>query len=207
MSENVMSDMMKSYLAGLVIGIGCIANMAVGRGVLGAFLFSIGLLLILTKEYKLYTGVVPYATFDFDSITYVIFVWCWNVLGGMTAAVIGMFARPDLVEVAKTISVAKMKESWRIVLLSILCNFMIYFAVESYRKIKHQVGKYLMVILCVMIFVLCGFEHSIANVTYLLMGCDAVGVLGFWQILFSCTIGNAVGGILIHNLDKNAEGA
>lgn len=58
-----------------------------------------------------------------------------------------------------------------------------------------------------MIFVLCGFEHSIANVTYLLMGCDAVGVPGFWQILFSCTIGNAVGGILIHNLDKNAEGA
>lgn len=56
MSENVMSDMMKFYLAGLVIGIGCIANLAVGRGVLGAFLFSIGLLLILTKEYKLYTG-------------------------------------------------------------------------------------------------------------------------------------------------------
>lgn len=53
----------KSIYAGIMIGLGGIAYLAVQGGLLGAFLFSIGLISVIEFDLNLYTGKVA----DFEN--------------------------------------------------------------------------------------------------------------------------------------------
>ena len=80
-------------------------------------------------------------------------------------------------------------------LLSLLCNIFIYIAVEGFQKNPHELGKYLSLFFGVMGFVLCGFEHCVANMFYF-------SVSGAWSgealvRLLVMTLGNSAGGILL----------
>ena len=79
-------------------------------------------------------------------------------------------------------------------ILAVLCNVMIYIAVEGYRSNPHELGKYLALFFGVCVFILCGFEHCVANMYYFTMG-------GAWSArtvlyLLVMTLGNAAGGVL-----------
>ena len=81
-----------------------------------------------------------------------------------------------------------------------LCNVMIYIAVDGYNKIEMEIGKYASLFLGVMVFIICGFEHSVADMFYF-------WVRGGYTMdmvvrLLVITFGNAVGGILFHNAKK-----
>ena len=51
-------------------------------------------------------------------------------------------------------------------MLAIFCNVLIYIAVEGYRSIENSLGRYLAVFFGVTVFVVCGFEHCVANMYY-----------------------------------------
>ena len=53
-----LSFIVKSILAGMLIGCGCLAYVVIENKYIGSFLFSLGLLTIIIKEYNLYTGKV-----------------------------------------------------------------------------------------------------------------------------------------------------
>ena len=79
-------------------------------------------------------------------------------------------------------------------LLAAFCNILIYIAVEGYGKNPHEVGKYLAIFFGVMVFILCGFEHCVANMYYFSMA-------GMWSgkallYILVMTLGNAAGGVL-----------
>ena len=79
-------------------------------------------------------------------------------------------------------------------LLAVFCNVMIYIGVEGYRSNPHELGKYLALFFGVCVFILCGFEHCVANMYYFTMG-------GAWSgrailYLLVMTLGNAVGGVI-----------
>ena len=79
-------------------------------------------------------------------------------------------------------------------MLSLLCNIFIYIAVEGFQKNPHELGKYLSLFFGVMGFILCGFEHCVANMFYF-------SVSGAWSAetlvrLVVMTLGNSAGGIL-----------
>ena len=80
---------------------------------------------------------------------------------------------------------------------------MIYIAVEGYKNIPHETGKYLAILFGVVVFILCGFEHCVANMYYFTIGnawsWKAVGYL------LLMTAGNAAGGIAIPVLRKLAK--
>lgn len=78
--------------------------------------------------------------------------------------------------------------------LGIFCNVFIYIAVEGYRSNPHETGKYLSLILGVMVFILCGTEHCVADMFYFWMG-------GAWNVrsvvcILIITLGNMIGGVL-----------
>ena len=78
--------------------------------------------------------------------------------------------------------------------LGILCNILIYIGVEGYKSIQHEFGKYLALVFGVMVFILCGTEHCVADMFYLWMG-------GAWSAravvcILVITLGNAAGGVL-----------
>jgi formate/nitrite transporter FocA (FNT family) len=67
---------------------------------------------------------------------------------------------------------------------------MIYLAVEGYKRTKNA----LIIVLPVMVFILCGFEHCVANMFYLAYAGRLFTPAGLWFLLLNI-IGNSAGGI------------
>ncbi len=83
----------------------------------------------------------------------------------------------------------------------LLCNTLVCLAVWCSIKMKSESGKMIMVFWCILTFMVCGFEHSIANMTTLAVGLmnageAAVSIGGYFYNLFFVTIGNILGGLL-----------
>ena len=72
----------------------------------------------------------------------------------------------------------------------ILCGILIFVCVDIYKKKNTMLG----VLFCVPVFILCGFEHSIADMFYVINArtftWDAAAFLGL------VVLGNAIGGLL-----------
>ena len=65
-------------------------------------------------------------------------------------------------------------------------------------RLKDEAARLIMVVWCILIFMICGFEHSIANMTIigtaLLNTTQDVTLSGYvWNLVF-VTLGNMVGG-------------
>ena len=77
---------------------------------------------------------------------------------------------------------------------------MIYIGVEGYKSIPHEFGKYLALFFGVTVFVICGFEHCVANMFYFTVG-KAWSVEAVFYLLIM-TVGNAAGGVSVPLLRK-----
>ena len=189
--------LISSILAGTCIGFGGIIYLMSANKVLGAMFFAIGLLTICSYSLHLYTGKVCYV-FQNDKkfALQVPVIWFGNLIGTGLTALIVLATRNGaaIAEAAKAICEVKMNDSLvSLFLLGIFCNIMIYISVEGYNKIQYEMGKYISLFFGVMVFILSGFEHSIADMFYF-------WAAGNWSIdsvirLVVITIGNAVGGI------------
>lgn len=87
--------------------------------------------------------------------------------------------------------------------LGILCNICIFIAVNGYANNPHQVGKYLALFLGVSVFILCGTEHSVADMYYwsvsgVLYAQPGESVLR----LLIISLGNVVGGVFFPLMEK-----
>ena len=58
-----MKHLIKSILAGIMIGIGATTYLSLKNKIVGSILFTIGLFIILTKELNLYTGKIGYIVY------------------------------------------------------------------------------------------------------------------------------------------------
>ena len=89
-----------------------------------------------------------------------------------------------------------------LLLKGILCNTLVCMAVWCSIKLKSDSGKLIMVFWCIFTFMICGFEHSVANMTTMAVGLmnagdAAVNVGGYIYNLFFVTVGNMIGGVLV----------
>lgn len=165
----IINTIRKSLLGGFEISIGCIAFLSVGGGTCGAFLFSIGLLLVCTKQHLLFTGKVCYIS-DIGIRDVLVILVC-NMLAAAGVGLAVRYALPDLIPMASAMVDKKLAYSEvntaRRILMPVMCNVMIFFAVDEFDG--RDVSKVIRLILCVMVFILCGFEHCIANGFYFSM--------------------------------------
>ena len=183
--------------AALCIGLGGIAFLTLENKVLGALFFTVGLFTICTFHLNLFTGKVCYV-FQRDKAyaRELPLIWLGNLAGtGLVAAVVRLSRLAPLSEKAAAICQMKLSDTLvSLFLLSLLCNIFIYIAVEGFQKNPHELGKYLSLFFGVMGFVLCGFEHCVANMFYF-------SVSGAWSgkalvRLLVMTLGNSAGGVL-----------
>lgn len=81
---------------------------------------------------------------------------------------------------------------------AVLCNILVCLAVWCGIKMKSESGKLIMIFWCIFVFMICGFEHSIANMSSigvsLLTG--KVGIGPYLYNVVIVTLGNMVGGIV-----------
>ena len=75
-----------------------------------------------------------------------------------------------------------------------------FIAADGNKNIKNPVGQILAIFLPVVVFIISGFEHCIANMYYFtLSGSWSAKALGYMMIM---TLGNAAGGMLIPLVKK-----
>jgi formate/nitrite transporter len=83
----------------------------------------------------------------------------------------------------------------------ILCNFLVCLAVWSAGRATSDAGKLIMIFWCLFAFITTGFEHSVANMTYIplgiFLGADVSWGAFFIANLLPVTIGNLIGGAVV----------
>lgn len=176
-----------SILAGVMIGIAGTAYLMTGY----AWLFPIGLFIICSYSLELFTGMVCYF-FRKVFIGKLVLMYLLNTVSAYLMGILIAYAKPIVVEKTRTLAQVKLMEGWTLIPLAILCNVLIFVAVDTYRKTK----KFLGLIFATTVFVACGFEHCIANAFYF----GVAGVFSFEAALYLLINGlfNAVGGVLAH---------
>lgn len=175
----------KAVYAGFMIGIGGIVNLSVDNKVIGALLFSFGLLTIVTQGFYLYTGKIGFVK-KFKELFDMLIILAGNFAGTFIAAAIAKMAHLDID--STVLSGKKLDNSiFNIFLLSVFCGVMMYLAIDNYNKSKNIV----FIIAPVMIFILSGFEHSIADMFYF----NLAGVYSFksFTYILVMAVGNGIG--------------
>lgn len=188
---------LSAVLAGASISLGGTVFLSVENAVIGSLFFTIGLFVVCTRGLHLFTGKVCYL-FDNDAsyAKALPVIWLGNLVGTVLVAAAEQLTRLAVLdERARAICELKLSEPLLgAFLLAVFCNVMIYIAVEGYRSVPHELGKYLALFFGVSVFILCGFEHCVANMYYFTMGgAWSARTLGYLLVM---TLGNAVGGVI-----------
>lgn len=203
-------DLFSAVLAGAMISFGgavYLACAAVDKAPLGAILFSLGLSVILITGFLLFTGKTAYLLENKPSyILYLLTIWLGNILGCMLMGLLVQLAKPNLGETAKNLCEAKLGQApWQTIILGALCGILVYIAVDFFRSDddKKSLPKYILVFTCVPAFILCGFEHSVADMFYFAASSaySLYTVKGIIYILL-VSLGNLIGAVLFHTVRK-----
>ena len=194
-----------AVLAGMCVGLGGVVFLSVDNRVIGAALFTVGLFTICTFGLHLFTGKVCYALENGKSYNLALpVIWLGNLAGTGVTALIVKLSRIDIISAkAADLCATKLDDSiLSLFLLGVLCNIFIYIAVEGYKNNPHELGKYLSLFFGVMVFILAGTEHCVADMFYFwLSGWSVDAVLRVLVI----SIGNAAGGILFRTAHRFAS--
>ena len=194
-----------SILAGFSIGLGGMIFLSVDNKIVGSALFSIGLFLVLTMNFSLFTGKVCYVLEGKvkNNLINIVLIWCGNFIGSFILTFIIKNTRVygGLYEKAVGLCQIKNQDSYlSLFMLGIICNIFIFIGVDEYKKNEHVLGKYVAIILSVMGFILVGSEHCVADMFYYNMAGNYSKDM-FIRLLV-ITIGNAVGGIAANHFVK-----
>lgn len=155
--------MIKSIFAGLMISVGCVSFLSVDNKIAGTFLFSLGLYTIILLKFDLFTGKVGYLSTNRNLayLKYLGKVWLGNLIG-TTVGAATIAATRLTISTSALVAVKHNDNLLSLLILGVFCGMLMFIAVEGYKRC----GNPLIVVLPVMGFILCGFEHCIADMFY-----------------------------------------
>ncbi len=214
-------------LAGVYISLGAfsalksyafIENPALAS-LLGGSLFSVGLMLVIIGGGELFTGnslillsVMTRKVKLRSMLRNWSIVYLFNFLGAIFIVFLIFYSGllgdlNNLNEIGeKTVSVALQKSQLPFLeafVRGILCNWLVSLAVWLSLASEDITGKILGVFFPILTFVYLGFEHSIANMFIIPLGCllsPKVTFSGFINNLIPVTLGNVIGGSIFVGL-------
>ncbi len=188
----------KGVYAGILIGIGGIAYLAISDKIVGTFIFSLGLLTVCMYDFGLFTGKIGYILVKKTKyLVELVLTLFGNFIGTfLTGNLIRFTKFSNYIETAQKLVNIKLADSpLSSFILSIFCGMLMYIAVNNYKNQKDVLGRYLGIIMGVMAFILCGFEHCVANMMYF-------SVANIWNLkvliyLLIMIFGNSLGSVII----------
>ncbi len=198
----------RAVAAGIAIGIGSTVYVSCENKLVGAIMFAVGLFCICSFGLNLFTGKIGYIIENKnkpDCLT----IWLGNLVGSVITAVAVRVAKPQMVEAAAKMVEKKLALSIpQSAILAVFCGMLMYIAVENYKRFDGTFGKCLGILLCVPAFILCGFEHSIADMGYLAFGITSADqLLDSAVFILTVSVANGVGAILFNYLAKPIKSA
>ena len=218
---------MYAILAGLYIALGAVgASVVLAGGVadpgvakmFAGVVFSTGLILVLLAGAELFTGnmlmtagLIEKKFFAVHILRNWAIVWIGNFIGSLLVVFLvfgsGYFLAGNELSKLGALLVkvgdAKMAlEFWPALLRGILCNILVCLAVVISLSSVSTEGKILAIVFPITVFIIGGFEHSVANMFFLpaallIKGLSFEGVLLMFNNLIPVTLGNIIGGVII----------
>ena len=188
-------DLIDGVLAGCLVSIGGTVLLSCDNRYLGALLFCIALLAICWFGFNLYTGKVGFLVADHskNALSAAYLGLLGNLLGTLLLGFLVSLALPALKEAAQA---ACGKRLTQLPLQSFLrgcfCGVMMYVAVWVFRERKTVLG----ILFCIPVFILAGFEHSIADMFYFSLSGTIFRPASLLFLLL-VVLGNSVGGMFI----------
>jgi formate/nitrite transporter FocA (FNT family) len=185
-----------SIFAGIAIGTAGFGFLASGiqsevyGSLVGAVLFSFGLLTVLGYKLKLYTGTAGYI--NRNEVGQLFLILLGNITGCLCVALLTRLSPMDIQASAQKIMELRLGTGpLRCGLLAIGCGFIMTTCVQFGRQ-----GQYLPLLLGVPLFIVCGFPHCVADAFYFLCVPVAFVKAHILQILtlYVCVVlGNLLG--------------
>lgn len=189
--------MIKGIMAGIMVAFAATLNLKIG-GIVGAILFSLGLLTILTYQFNLFTGKAGLLATKQISLLGLFAIYWQNLIG--TAIWVCVLLPTKLYEelqpAVNAINDIRFNNGpLTNFVMGLICGVLMYLAVEFYKS-----KNYSQLIMCVAGFILFGANHCVADMFYYYMAPN-FGLA--WPLLFT-TLGNIVGCNLIPYTTKKA---
>ena len=208
-------------LAGIFIGLGGAGNILASQTLsnidaglarlVGATVFPVGLMLVVICGAELFTGnnLMTLAVMNKKITLRELFrnwslVYIANFIGSTLLAVAIFYAGTFNGDASnKVISIAQSKSTLTILealIRGILCNMIVVLAVWMATAAQDIISKIFACWFPIMLFVLCGFEHSVANMFFIPMGMLLGANVTIGQLitnLIVVTIGNMIGGAIL----------
>lgn len=229
-SEKIGKTLVLSILAGMFIAFGGIGsavasctvdNPSVARIISGC-VFPAGLAMVVLVGAELFTGDCLIAISVLEKKTSIVkfartlvVVYIGNFIGSMIVGLCAVYGHTlaafDGRLAQMLVSTATTKANIGFVdglLKGIMCNVLVCVAVWMSMTAERTSGKIVALFLPIMVFVICGYEHSVANMFYIPTGIMAAKEYGIdtqglnWYGFFvtneiPVTIGNIVGGMMV----------
>lgn len=228
-----------SIAAGMFIGLGAVASSTAAHALgdagmvrlVSGVIFPIGLMMVVLLGTELFTGNALMITAAISGkITWKLLLRNWGIvfLGNLVGAVVlaalmAFFGQlniggGDLAVYTAKVAASKCGLPWiNAFVMAIFCNLLVCIAVYMANTAQDTAGKVWAIFFPIMGFVLCGFEHCVANMYYIPAGIfaylnpaytamiDAAGIntalLTFGDFIFAnlipVTLGNIVGGVVV----------
>jgi len=187
LSKDNVNLLKQSTLSGILIGIGVIVNISSENKYIGAMLFSLALLTIIQNGLLLYTGKIGFIR-EYK-LTILCSILIFNLIGVLIPIFMGIFCKEGLYQKILEASNTKFSHTFlQLFLLGALCGVLMLVAVYS----KVQV----ITVFCIMVFILSGYEHCIADFPFLALNLSITNVIKFLCIV----LGNSIGSIVTYEL-------
>lgn len=192
-NKELLAEFMKCIFSGMFIAMASQMYVNLNGGLVGAMVFSCGLLLVLNTKCPLFTGKVGFLEFNdkVDNVANAI----WGLILILMGNLIGCCAIDNLTKVntefSNTLILNKLSIPLNITFINaVLCGILIYIAV-----LMHHKNKDYMVIVCVMTFILIGAEHCIADWSYFLFSDCPLNKFEVLRFMMVVILGNSLGSI------------
>lgn len=196
--KKVLQLFVSGICAGAAIAIGGLAFLITGS----PWVFPIGLFIVCLLGFHLFTGKVAYA--EPKHALPLLIIWIGNVIGAILLGLIVRYSYPsEIAFSARNLATSKIWNFWVVIPRGILCNVMIFIAVQCWAT-KKPIIQCAGLFFATAIFVLCKFEHCIANVFYF----AASGTFNWKYVLYILvnTLTNAIGGIMAYRTTQFIKG-
>lgn len=205
-TESFVSILSKAVLSGVMIGLGGIVYLMVDNKYIGGLMFSFGLFTIIQCGFSLYTGKVGYIPENHPKyIREVLITLLGNCIGTAAAALLVLQTRIGDKVHSNAMASMNVKLGDSIAsrfILGVFCGMLMYLAVDNGKRCKEcksDVSFVFGTAVPVMLFIFCGFNHSVADCFYMFAaGASLEGAV----YILTVAAGNALGGMFIPLMKK-----
>jgi formate/nitrite transporter FocA (FNT family) len=196
---NMKNTFRSAVLSGIAVAIAGWGYLAFPN-IIGAVLFSFGLLTVVNYKLKLYTGTAGFVPLHYEdgrsrwmrAIGELLFILFANIIGCLLVSLLTRLSPIELGESAQRILESRLTIGpVRAGLLAIGCGFIMTTVVTFARE-----GKPLTLLFGVPLFINCGFPHCLADAFYYLTVSTnyTLAHIGEIAVLYPClVIGNFIG--------------